>query len=348
MAFKTPIAIIGATGYTGTELLRILLTHPKAHIVSITSRQHEGVPLHHPIPAFTGLTDLCFEALHVKKISRKVKVTFLCLPHHESMEVAQQFRSQGVRVIDLSADFRLQDAQAYEQWYGPHTQKKLLAEAVYGLPEIFRNEIKDAKLVASPGCYPTSIALGLAPLLTRKMVSLEGIICDSKSGVSGAGRTAKVESLFSEVNDDFKAYHIGKHRHTPEIEQTLSHIAGEPMTILFAPHLIPMDRGIESTIYCKPLRRWSTADLIKTYQQFYKKERFVKILLEGKWPSTKQVRSTNYCHIGLMFEPRTDRIVISSVIDNLTKGASGQAMQSFNLMMGYPEAMGLDSIGMIP
>ncbi len=348
MPQKIPIAIIGATGYTGIELARILVNHPRVEIVALTSRQNTGTSYSSLFPAFAGRLDKPCIPLQISPLSRKIKAAFLCLPHHESMNVAKAFRSRGVRVIDLSADFRLKNFSLYEEWYGKHSQKKLLQDAVYGLPELYRQKIKEAKLVASPGCYPTSILLGLTPLLQKKMISTEGIICDSKSGVSGAGRASQMDILFGEVNDSLKAYKVGTHRHTAEIEQELSLQAGEPLKVLFSPHLVPMDRGILSTIYATPLRKWSTADLVALYQKFYRKEKFVTVLPEGILPVTKNVRGTNQCHVAILYDKRTDRIVIISAIDNLTKGASGQAVQSFNLMFGLDETLGLKSIGMIP
>lgn len=335
------VGVIGPTGYTGLELVRLLAGHPKVAITSLVSRSSVGEKFSSLFPSFLGKVDLVCESLNVKKISSKVDVVFSCLPHHESMAVVKAFRSRGVRVLDLSADFRLKKVATYEQWYGKHTQKNLLSEAVYGLPETHRKEIKSAKLVAVPGCYPTSIILGLAPLLTKEMIDKNDIICDSKSGVSGAGRKASVETLFAEANESFKAYSIGCHRHTPEIEQELSFVAQAPVKVLFSPHLVPMDRGIHSTIYVKPQRRWSTEWLHSFYKDFYKKEIFVKVLDVGKFPDTKDVRETNACHLSIQFIEKMERIVICSVIDNLTKGASGQAVQCLNIMQGWPEKLGL-------
>jgi len=342
MSKMIPTAVIGATGYTGIELVRILLNHPNIKIVSAVSRQHAGKMLSEVYPAFTGRTELILEPLKIPTISRRVKLVFLCLPHHQAMDVAKGFRRHGVRVIDLSADFRIRNPEVYEKWYGSHSQKKLLSESVYGLPELYKKELKTAKLVASPGCYPTSIVLPLAPLLRKKMVLLNDIICDSKSGVTGAGRSVQVENLFSEVNEGCHAYKIGTHRHTPEIDQELSRLAGERVHVLFVPHLVPMDRGILSTIYLRPLRSWKVADVLDIYQAAYRRSPFVQILPEGQLPRTKSVRGTNVCQIGVAFEKETERLVIVSAIDNLTKGASGQAVQCMNHMYGWPEKRGLD------
>lgn len=343
MAFsKIPIAVIGANGLTGLELLRILAHHPQVSIAVVTSRQHEGERVDKIFPQFARQLDLTFEELDVPHIAKTVKAVFLCLPHHEAMEIAAAFRKEGVKVIDLSADFRLKDSCVYEKWYGAHSQKELLKEAVYGLPEFFRKEIGSASLVAAPGCYPTSIILALAPLLAKKMVRPDSIICDSKSGVSGAGANAKVE------HENFRAYNVGKHRHTPEIEQGLTFLAGEEIRVSFTAHLLPMDRGILSTIYCVPTKKVSTAELAALYKKYYADEPFVKILPEGVLPQTRDVRGTNTIQIGLVVDARTGRIIILSAIDNLTKGASGQAVQAFNLMFGFPEKTSLEGIALVP
>lgn len=348
MSKKIPIAIVGATGYTGVELVRLLLNHPRIEIRALTSRQNAGVLYSKIYPSFSGKCNLVCEPLNISKIAKRVKAVFLCLPHHQAMDTAKRFRNQGIKVLDLSADFRITDPQVYEEWYGKHSQKKLLKEAVYGLPELHRKKITGAKLVAVPGCYPTSNILGLAPLFANKMISLESIICDSKSGVSGAGAALKQESQFCEVNDNFKAYKVGVHRHAPEIEQESSLISGEKISVMFTPHLVPMDRGILSTIYCQPIRRWSTDQLLDIFRKFYRKDRFVKVLPKGSLASTKPVRGTNYCHLSPLYDKRTETIVVLSAIDNLTKGASGQAIQCFNLMYGMPETTGLLQTGFIP
>lgn len=348
MISKIPIAVIGATGYTGQELVRLLVNHPRVSIVALTSRHNKGERYDLLFPSFQGFLSSKVEALNVPEISRKVKLVFLCLPHHEAMDVAKQFRSRGVRVIDLSADFRLKNSACYEQWYGKHSQKKLLSEAVYGLPELHQKEIAGAKLLAAPGCYATANILALAPLVAGKMILVKGIICDSKSGASGAGRSLKIDILYGEVNESIKPYKIGVHRHTPEIEQELSLLAKEPVQILFSPHLVPMDRGILSTVYCTPVKRWSVPQLIGIFKKFYGNSRFIKILPYGVYPQTKNVRGTNNCHIGIFFCERTEKIVVMTALDNLTKGASGQAVQCFNLMFGIAETTGLECPGFIP
>ncbi|MFO1463203.1 MAG: N-acetyl-gamma-glutamyl-phosphate reductase [bacterium] len=342
------VAIVGATGYTGTELARLLLRHPKAQITALTSERSAGEAFSKVFPAFQGRFDLTLEALNPDAVAKRAELVFLCLPHHESMQAAAAFRQLGKKVIDLSADFRLREASTYEQWYGPHIAKDLLQEAVYGLPELHREAIRGADLIANPGCYPTSCILGLAPLLKEKLIALDSIHCDSKSGVSGAGRGAKTEILFCEVNESFKAYGVGKHRHTPEIEQELSGLAGEQVVITFTPHLVPMDRGILSTLYAKASGKLDSASLQALYEKCYAKEPFVRVRPLGVFPATHEVRMTNYCDLGVHFDERTGRVIIVSAIDNLTKGAAGQAIQNMNLRMGWDETTGLEATAPIP
>lgn len=342
------VAIIGATGYTGLELARLLVAHPQVKITALTSENQAGKLYSEAFPAFRGRIDLPLEKLDPASLAAKSELVFLCLPHHESMEAAKAFRAKGVKVIDLSADFRLKDPQLYQSWYGPHSAQELLKEAVYGLPELHREKIRGADMIANPGCYPTSCVLGLAPLIQEKLIDLDTIHCDSKSGVSGAGRSPKTELLFSEVNESFKAYGVGQHRHTPEIEQELSGLAGQKVTISFTPHLVPMDRGILSTLYAKCLTPLDTKSLQELYQKFYAQEPFVRIRPPGNFPATHEVRLSNYCDIGLHFDARTQRVIIVSVIDNLTKGAGGQAVQNMNIRMGYPETSGLELTSPLP
>jgi N-acetyl-gamma-glutamyl-phosphate reductase len=263
--------------------------------------------------------------------------------------VVPTFLKLGKRVIDLSADYRLADPAVYGAWYEPHLNPALLKKAVYGLPEIRRAKVRGAKLVANPGCYPTSIILGLAPLLKKGLIVLDSIIADSASGVSGAGRSAKVDSLYCEVNDGFKAYGVGgAHRHTPEIEQELSLLAGKALIITFTPHLAPMDRGILSTMYATPNKAATTEKLVKLYREFYAGEPFVRVLPPGKLPSTSFVRGSNFCDIAPLVDSRTGRIIVVSAIDNLVKGAAGQAVQNMNLVCGLPETMGLEGLAIFP
>jgi N-acetyl-gamma-glutamyl-phosphate reductase len=343
------VAIVGASGYTGVELLRILYCHPEAAVTCVTSERSAGKRISDIYPGLKGRCDLLLENLEPVRIAGKADFIFTALPHRAAMEVAPTFLRLGKRVVDLSADYRLQDPEEYEKWYETHLSPALLKKAVYGLPELKRARIAGADLVANPGCYPTTVILGLAPLLKNKLIDPATIIADSKSGVSGAGRSAKVDSLYCEVNEGFRAYGVGgAHRHIPEIEQELSHLAGKKLVITFTPHLAPMDRGILSTIYAVPGTSVTTAELLKVYNDFYKSEPFIRVLSEGGFPSTAFVRGSNFCDIGLTVESRTGRIIVISAIDNLVKGASGQAVQNMNIMCGFPETMGLESLPLFP
>jgi N-acetyl-gamma-glutamyl-phosphate reductase len=343
------VAIVGASGYTGVELLRILYCHPEAAVTCVTSERSAGKRISDIYPGLKGRCDLLLENLEPVRVAGKADFIFTALPHKAAMEVAPTFLSLGKRLVDLSADYRLQDPAEYEKWYETHLSPALLKKAVYGLPELKRARIAGADLVANPGCYPTTVILGLAPLLKKKLIDPATIIVDSKSGVSGAGRSAKVESLYCEVNEGFRAYGVGgSHRHIPEIEQELSHLSGKKLTITFTPHLAPMDRGILSTIYATPGEPVTTAGLLKVYNDFYKGEPFVRVLPESSFPSTAFVRGSNFCDIGLTVESRTGRVIVISAIDNLVKGASGQAVQNMNIMNGFPETMGLESLPLYP
>ena len=343
------VAIVGASGYTGLELIRILYRHPEVAVTCLTSEQSAGKRISEVFPALRERCDLLLENLEPVRVAEKADIIFTALPHKAAMEVVPTFLKLGRRVIDLSADYRLADPQVYGAWYEPHLNPAVLKKAVYGLPEIRRAKVRGAKLVANPGCYPTSIILGLAPLLKNGLIKLDSIIADSASGVSGAGRSAKVDSLYCEVNDGFKAYGVGGvHRHTPEIEQELSLLAGKSVTITFTPHLVPMDRGILSTCYATPKKPISTEKLVQLYREFYADEPFVRVLPQGALPSTAFVRGSNFCDIAPMVDSRTGRIIIVSAIDNLVKGAAGQAVQNMNLVSGLPETMGLEGLALFP
>jgi N-acetyl-gamma-glutamyl-phosphate reductase len=343
------VAIVGASGYTGVELLRILHCHPEAAVTCVTSERSAGKKVSDIFPGLLGRCDLLLENLEPVRVAGKADFIFTALPHKAAMEVVPTFLEMGKQVVDLSADYRLQDAREYEKWYEPHMSPALLKKAVYGLPELKRARIAGADLVANPGCYPTSVILGVAPLLKKKLIDPASIIADSKSGVTGAGRSAKVDNLYCEVNEGFKAYGVGGvHRHIPEIEQELSHLAGKKLVITFTPHLVPMDRGILSTIYAVPGAPVTTAELLKLYNDFYKGEPFVRVLSEGSFPSTAFVRGSNFCDIGLSVDSRSGRIIVVSAIDNLVKGASGQAVQNMNIMCGFPETMGLEGLPLFP
>ena len=343
------VAIVGASGYTGVELLRLLHCHPEVAITCVTSEQSAGKAISEVFPTLRSRYNLVLENLEPVRIADRADFIFTALPHKAAMEVVPTFLKLGKRVVDLSADYRLRDAKEYEAWYEPHMNPALLEQSVYGLPELRREKIAGADLVANPGCYPTSVILGLAPLLKKKLIDPATIIVDSKSGVSGAGRSAKVDNLYCEVNEGFKAYGVGgAHRHIPEIEQELSLLAGKQLKITFTPHLTPMDRGILSTIYATPTGAVSSAELLELYRAHYKGEAFVRILPEGSFPSTSHVRGSYFCDIGLAVDNRTGRVVVVSAIDNLIKGASGQAVQNMNIMNGFPENLGLESLALFP
>jgi N-acetyl-gamma-glutamyl-phosphate reductase len=343
------VAIVGASGYTGLELIRILYCHPEVAVTCLTSEQSAGRKISDIFPTLRGRCDLTLENLEPVCVAEKADLIFTALPHKAAMEVVPTFLKLGKHVIDLSADYRLSDPQVYGAWYEPHINPANLKKSVYGLPEVRRAKIKGARLVANPGCYPTSIILGLAPLLKKGLINPKDIIADSASGVTGAGRSAKVDSLYCEVNEGFRAYGVGGiHRHTPEIEQELSLLAGEPLTITFTPHLVPMDRGILSTIYATPRKATTTEKLVQLYQKFYDGEPFVRVLSQGCLPSTAFVRGSNFCDIAPLVDQRTGRVIIVSAIDNLVKGASGQAVQNMNIVCGFPETMGLAGLALFP
>jgi len=342
------VGIYGASGYTGQELLRLLLRHPQAEVVALTSRRYAGVSVADIYPVFVGLTDLAFIDASPEDMAGAADIVFLALPHGVSMAVAPIFLKAGKKVIDLSADFRLRDVATYEKWYSRHTARDIMKESVYGIPELYGDEIAKAKLVANPGCYPTSVILGLAPLLKANWIDDSSIIADSKSGVSGAGREPQVGTLFCEVDEGFKAYKVGEHRHTPEMEQEISILAGCDVIISFTPHLLPITRGILSTIYAKLQKEVATEELIDLYRAFYKGKKFVRVYKAGTFPNISSVRGSNYCDIGLTVDARTKRVIIICAIDNLVKGAAGQAIQNMNLMCGLSEDTGLTMISLFP
>jgi len=345
---KARVGIIGATGYTGVELLRLLLHHPQAEVTTLTSQKYAGVPIDQVFPSLMKHLQLKCEELAADQIAKKTDFIFTAVPHKTAMETVPLFYQKGKRVVDLSADFRLKDVGVYEKWYQKHTSAGLLSESVYGLPELYRERIRNAKIIGNPGCYPTGALIGLIPLVKRGMISLENIVIDSKSGVSGAGRDVVLESLFCEVNEGVKAYKILEHRHLPEIEQELSEMAQKKVAVTFVPHLIPMDRGILTTIYLVLTKKWKTEEVLNTFQEHYEKEPFVRICPKGKFPNTKDVRGSNYCNIGIKVDEADGRAVIVTAIDNLVKGASGEAVQNMNIMLGYPETMGLDVLPLFP
>lgn len=342
------VAIVGASGYTGVELVRLLADHPGVEITCVTSRQHAGEEIAAVFPSLRQRIGLVCDPVDVDLVAAKADFVFTALPHKTAMEVVPDLLAAGKKVVDLSADYRLRDVSVYEAWYQKHTSPHLLGEAVYGLPEVYREQVKGARLVANPGCYPTSVAIGLAPLLKGDLVEPATLVVDSKSGTTGAGRSAKLGSLFCEVNEGFKAYGVAGHRHTPEIEQTLSELAGEGVILSFTPHLLPVNRGILSTCYATLKEDVSTADLLRTYQDYYRQEPFVRVHPEGSLPNVAFVRGSNFCDVGVVSDPRTGRVIVVAAIDNLVKGAAGQAVQNMNLMLGLEESTGLLALPVFP
>jgi len=343
------VAICGASGYTGIELLRILALHPGVEITAITSERSAGKKVHELFPFLAAYKDLVFEPMDREKLLQKADLFFLALPHGASQEAVHYFFSKGKRVIDLSADYRISDAATYAEWYGLlHKHKDTLKKAVYGLPEIYRSRIRKARLIANPGCYPTSAILGLMPALKNRLIDPATIIIDSKSGTTGAGRKADLGVSFCEVNEGFKAYGIATHRHTPEIEQELSSLVGKKVIVNFTPHLLPVDRGILTTIYAKLTRETDTRKVLGVYTKAYAAEPCVRVLSEGIYPNIKHVRGTNTCELGVKVNPRTNTLIIVSAIDNLVKGASGQAVHNMNLMMGFEETQGISQLALFP
>jgi N-acetyl-gamma-glutamyl-phosphate reductase len=342
-SMKTRVGIIGATGYTGLELLRLLLRHPESEITALTSQKYAGVPIDGVFPSLMNQFSLKCEELSFDRVAEKVDIVFTAVPHKTAMETIPPFYERGKKVVDLSADFRFKDAAVYEKWYQKHTATDLLRESVFGLPELHRNAIKQARIVGNPGCYPTGALIGLIPLVKKNLISLENIVVDSKSGVSGAGRDVVLGSLFCEVNEGVKAYKVFEHRHTPEIEQELSQLAGKRVPVTFVPHLIPMDRGILSTIYVRLTKMMKTEEVLDLFVNAYRGEPFVRIYPKGKLPNTRDVKGSNYCDIGVV-SGDDGRLVIVTAIDNMVKGASGQAIQNMNIMLGFPETMGLEVV----
>ncbi len=347
---RRPVAVAGASGYVGLELLRLLARHPGLEVVRVTSERSVGEPVaaHHPSLGAV-YSRLAFDVLDPATFGRGVDAVFLALPHKTTMAVVPEVLKSGARVFDLSADFRLRDPAAYETWYKTtHTAPALLAEAVYGLPELYRERLKGARLVAVPGCYPTASILAAAPLVAAGAIDPSTLVIDAKSGISGAGRKAELTYLFCEADGGVTPYGVGVHRHTPEIEQELTELAGRPVRVSFTPHLIPMSRGILVTAYATLAAHASRDDLAATVARFYEGSPSVRLLPAGRWPATQQVRGGNRCDVGLTVDPRVGRVVVASAIDNLVKGAAGQAIQCANLALGFPEGLGLEDAAVFP
>jgi len=334
------VAILGASGYTGGELIRILVNHPNVNISYITAEKHAGKNVSEVFPHLKGILDLKLEKLNANKVPDDIDIVFAALPHGASAKVLHELYKRNIKIIDLGADFRLNEGN-YTQWYGDHPCTEILEDAVYGISELKREQIAETNLVANPGCYPTSSILPLAPLLKEGIVDESSIIIDSKSGVSGAGRSPSLDLHFCEVSEGFKAYKVAEHRHSPEIEQHLSEYTNKNVSIIFTPHLIPIDRGILSTIYVKTDKGYKTSELIDKLKESYKDCHFIRIYEEGQFPNISYIRGSNYCDIGVKSIPEKNSAVIVSVIDNLVKGAAGQAVQNMNIMMDLPEITGL-------
>ncbi|KAF0185618.1 MAG: N-acetyl-gamma-glutamyl-phosphate reductase [Nitrospirae bacterium] len=343
------VAICGGSGYTGAELLRMLRQHPEVTVTAVTSERSAAKRVTDLFPHLLGYECLVYEPLDRKELIKKADIFFLALPHAASQEAVDSFYRAGKKVIDLSADYRLQSPEVYEAWYKtPHHYHETLRKAVYGLPELYRRQVKRARLIANPGCYPTSAVLALMPALKKGLIDPESIIVDSKSGATGAGRKADIGVAFCEVNEGFKAYGIAAHRHTPEIEQEVSKLAGKDVALNFTPHLVPMDRGILTTAYGKLVAGIETETVTKIYQKTYAGEPFVHVLESGALPNTKYVRGSNHCMIGVKVNTRTNTLIMVAAIDNLVKGASGQAIQNMNIMLGFDETTGLKGLGLYP
>ncbi len=344
------VAVFGASGYTGLELLRLLLRHPRFELALVTSEQRAGEPVGDAFPALRGQLDLRFTAsAEATGLARELDLAFTALPHAASAPTVAALRQAGVPVLDLSADFRLHDAAVYREWYGEHPAPQLLKDAVYGLPELHREALRKAELVAVPGCYPTSVLLPLAPFLREGLIETTGLVIDSKSGVSGAGRKLEAQYLLAEQGENCMAYKPGhEHRHTPEIEQEASLAAGRGVRVSFVPHLLPTVRGIVTSVYARPRKPLSTADARAVLERAYAAERFVRVLPPGATPSLAAVRGSNFCDVAAFSDEGNGTLILLSALDNLCKGASGQAVQCANLMRGLPEELGLLDTALLP
>ncbi|SDM47036.1 N-acetyl-gamma-glutamyl-phosphate reductase [Sediminibacillus halophilus] len=343
------VAIIGGTGYGAIELIRFLYNHPYAEIEAIISHSQSGQALGTVYPHTSGVLEKPLEELVVKDLAERVEIVFFATPPAVSKDLAPQFLEHNVKCIDLSGDFRLRSPMDYQEWYGsPAADESYLEAAVYGLSEIYGEEIAGANLVANPGCYPTATLLGLLPAVQNGWIEEKSIIIDAKSGVSGAGRGTSLNTHYPEMNENLKAYKLGQHKHIPEIEQEIGKMAGHPVKITFSTHLVPMTRGIMSTIYADIAHSVSTDEMIDMYTAFYQEQPFVRIRRNGELPATREVHGSNYCDIGLHADKRTGKLTIISVIDNLVKGASGQAIQNMNLLKGWDVATGLNYLPIYP
>ncbi|NMB34851.1 MAG: N-acetyl-gamma-glutamyl-phosphate reductase [Firmicutes bacterium] len=343
------VGVIGATGYTGSELLRFIFSHGGIELTYVTSHSFAGKTLPEIYPHYLNILEPVCSPFTLEEAAQKTDLVFCALPHGDSMDVVPALLAAGLKVIDLSADFRLTEAALYREWYQrEHSAPRLLGKAVYGLPEIYKEEIKNTSFVANPGCYPTPVILGLAPLAERGLVDWETLVVDAKSGTSGAGRVPSQALHFSECTENFRAYKVAGHQHTPEVEQELGRLAGQKITMTFVPHLIPMIRGILSTIYLRLTEKLEEEEILEIYREYYREEKFVRILPAPILPETRNVYGSNYCDLAFKWDSRTGRLIIVAAIDNLVKGAAGQAVQNMNLMLGLEEEQGLQLIPMRP
>lgn len=339
---KLRVAIVGSTGYGGVELIRLLQNHPRVEITSVISSSASGVPISDGFPHLTNIVERNLDGVEPLEIAERADLVFTATPSGVSSKLVPQLLEVGLKVIDLSGDFRLKDGSEYEKWYKHDApEADVLAKAVYGLCEVYGEEVKGVDFVSNPGCYPTATLLGLIPAISAGWIDPESLIIDAKSGVSGAGRGTSLTVHYAEINENLKAYKLNKHQHIPEIEQVLGEVAGQEVTVTFTTHLVPMTRGIMSTMYATLLGAYTDEDFVDLYRQYYKGRRFVRVRDQGIWPATKEVSGSNYCDIGFAADSRTGRVTIISVIDNVVKGAAGQAIQNLNLMMGWEESLGL-------
>ncbi|MFF2483639.1 N-acetyl-gamma-glutamyl-phosphate reductase [Paenibacillus sp. NPDC058071] len=349
MGDKLRVAIIGSTGYGGVELIRLLASHPHVEITAVTSSTTAGTPITDGFPHLTNIRTELLDEVDPQLLAQKADVVFTATPAGIASKLAPQLLEAGLKVIDLSGDFRLQDTAVYEQWYKKEAaDKRYLEQAVYGMAEVYGDKVPGASFISNPGCFVTAAVLGLVPAVKEGFIDTKSIIIDAKSGVSGAGRGASLGTHYSELNENFKAYKINKHQHIPEIEMVLSDVAGHDVVTTFTTHLVPMTRGIMATTYATVNGSRSAADFVDLYRSYYEGRSFVRVRPEGNWPMTKEVWGSNYCDIGFSVDSRTGRVTIISVIDNLVKGAAGQAIQNLNLMMGWDETLGLQFVPVYP
>ncbi len=340
----TRVAVVGATGYAGAELVRILAGHPEVKLAALTSRQYPGKLFSNVYPSMAGVVDLPCEEFSADSLAEKVDLVFMALPHKLPMEIMPSLINKGKRIVDLSADFRFSNVTLYEKYYQPHTCPELLKKSVYGLSEVYAEKIKSADIIGNPGCYPTSTLLPLIPLIKEDLIDTERIIVDSKSGVSGAGRSPSLTTLHCEVNESFKAYKVAKHRHNPEMDEVLSGEAKKQVHVTFVPHLVPMTRGMETTLYARLKKNAGEEQIRNCIREFYCGRPFVRLRAEGSSADTLHVKGTNFCDISIHVDREAELVVLTSAIDNLVKGAAGQAVQNMNIMLGLDETLGLMAV----